>query len=668
MLSIAASGPERDRTGWDAVDFLIIYFLILLVLPSNRAIEALGGAGAPAALFALVLLPWWGWYHLQRNARILADRIQPVRMAMFIFIGCVMASYAAGALRAATPTETNGLNLGLVRTAAFASVLFLASDGIPTKERLIGFLRWCCLLAGLYAALGILQFFTGQSFVADLAIPGLSVSDFGALQERGGFSRPSATARNPLEYAFVMSMLFPVSISLALHDRGRHVFLRWFPVAAIAFALMLSVSRSAIIGLAVAVAVLFPFWSPQIRCKAGIAALGLLVTVWAVVPGMMGTVLGLFGGEDASLKSRTENYDIVWTFWQMNPVFGRGLGTFLPEYRILDNQYLVSLIDTGSAGLAALIAVPVTAFAAALIARKRYTEELYVQLGPALAAGVAAGTTLTAFFDVLSFPQAAGCLFLMTGVCGAYWHLRDLPSASFPALPRLRSTSGWGNIRHWAPALTVLLLMAPFVVAASQSKGVYWARQDVVFLPPPGAAAGNPLRSDSQDIVQFAAVIERRAIAKGSEPQLKTNGASLYSTGIREGYSVYLPNGGTQWQPSFGRAVVTVEAVAEDPATVEKMVAELTGKVAAAAVQEQDSLGVAGTARITTEGSPSAITVSYHASRPTAAAVVLVLLAFGLCTGAAAVAGRVPRYPVRRRQQTMGGAEEISLGQSRRPR
>ncbi|MDP9980807.1 O-antigen ligase [Pseudarthrobacter oxydans] len=649
LFTVDAHGPERDRTGWDAVNVLIIYFLILLVVPSNRAIEALGGAGAPAALFALVFLPWWGWYHLQRTARMPADRIQPVRIAMFILLGCIMASYAAGALRAMTPTESNALNLGLVRTAAFASVLLLASDGIPTRERLIRFLHWCCLLGGMYAALGILQFFTGQSFVANLTIPGLSVSDFGALQERGGFNRPSATARNPLECAFVLSMLFPVAISLALHDRGRHVFLRWFPVAAMAITLMLSVSRSAIIGLFVAVAVLFPFWSPQVRRRAGIAALSLLVMVGAVIPGMMGTLLGLFGGEDASLKSRTDSYDVVWIFWQMNPVFGRGLGTFLPEYRILDNQFLVSLLDTGAVGLAAFIAVPVTAFVVALIARKRYSDQLFVHLGPGLAAGVAAGTSLTGFFDALSFPQAAGCLFLLTGVCGAYWRLRDKQSMSPPDRPRLRSSSRGVDITQWAVAPIVLLLMAPLIVAASQSKGVYSAKQDVVFLPPPGAAAGNPLRLDSEDIVQFAAVIERRAIARSSEPQLKTNGASLYTTGVREGYSVYLPNAGSQWEPSFNKAVVKVEAVADDPVTAEKIVAGLAGKLEAAAAQEQDTLGVSRSAHITTERSPSATAVSYHASSPAAAAMALVVLAVGLGAGAAA-AHRVFRDTARRRQ------------------
>lgn len=432
VLTMPNLGEERK--GWDAVDVLLIYFMILLVLPSNRTIEALGGAGAPAALFALVFLPWWGWYHVQKASRSPLSPTQPVRVAMFVFLGCALASYAAGSLRPLTETEVNALNLGLVRMAAFASVLVLANDGIPSKERLIQFLRWCCLLGGLYASLGIAQFFTGQSFVANLTIPGLSVSDFGALQERGGFSRPSSTARNPLEYAYVLSMLFPIAISLALHDRDRSTFSRWFPVAAMAVATMLSVSRSAIVGLIVALIVLFPFWSPEVRKKAGLAALAMMALVWALVPGMMGTLLGLFGGEDDSLKSRTDSYDIVWSFWEMNPFLGRGMGTFLPEYRILDNQYLVTLVDMGTVGLAAFAGVAVTAFVVALRARKRYTEERLIHLGPGLAASVAAGTSLTGFFDALSFPQAAGCLFLLAGVCGAYWRLQDRSPGLSPGL------------------------------------------------------------------------------------------------------------------------------------------------------------------------------------------------------------------------------------------
>lgn len=418
-------GSERSLPGPDAATVLTVYLLLLLAIPSNRTVAALGGAGAPAALFALVALLWWCWYHVQRPTPSLARDSQPVRIALLLFVAAALASYAAGASRALPQAEVNALNLGLLRIAAYAGVLLLATDGIPNRERLITLLRWLCFLGGTFAALGLLQFFTGQSFVDKLTIPGLNVSDFGALQDRGGFNRSMATARNPLEYAFVLSMILPLALTLALHDTSSRHLVRWFPVGTIAAAALLSVSRSAIIGVLVAVMVLLPSWSPAVRRRAALAAVGLVGIVWVAVPGMMGTLKGLFGGQDPSLKSRTDSYDVVASFVEMNPFLGRGFGTFLPEYRILDNQYLVTLIDMGILGLIALCAVPAVGIVAAITARRHYTEPLLANLGPALAASLAAGAVLTGFFDAFSFPEAAGMLFFVAGLSGAYWRMKS---------------------------------------------------------------------------------------------------------------------------------------------------------------------------------------------------------------------------------------------------
>ncbi|NUT70601.1 O-antigen ligase [Pseudarthrobacter sp. C4D7] len=417
---------KRADGSWDAVDALALLLLVLLAIPSNRTIEPLGGAGVPAMLLALLFLPWWGWYAAQREARLFPAPAQPVRTAIVILLLCILASYAAGSLRALSDPESNGLNLGLLRAASFMGILAVAADGIPSRRRLIQLLRWCCLLCGMYATLGVVQFVTGQSFVEGISLPGLAVSDFGALQERGGFNRPSSTARNPLEYAYVLSMFFPIAVSLALHDRKQNALMRWFPVAAIATAAALSVSRSAIVGVAVATVVLVPFWTADVRRKAAVAALGLLGVVWIMVPGMMGTLLNLFGEHDPGVDSRTDSYTVVWSFWQLNPVFGRGFGTFLPAYRILDNQYLLTLVETGALGLAAFAGVAATAVVVAIKAGRRSTQPLFRSLGPGLAASVVAGAVLTGFFDALSFPQAAGVLFLVLGLCGAFWRLKDV--------------------------------------------------------------------------------------------------------------------------------------------------------------------------------------------------------------------------------------------------
>lgn len=206
-----------------------------------------------------------------------------------------------------------------------------------------------------------------------------------------------------------------------------------------------------------------------------------------------------------------------------------------------------------------------------------------------------------------------------------------------------QTSAKWAMVRRWPVVLAVLALMLPFVWQARETTGVYWTRVNVVFLPPPGAAAGNPLRSESQDVVQFAAVIQRLAITESSIPPLETNGAILYATGIRNGYSVYLPNAGTQWQPSYNRASIAVEVVAEDAESVTRMATELAEKIAAAATEQQDALGVQRGAHITTVLSPSAAVVSYHTGKPAHATAVLLVLTLGLAAAAVQLFDRLPQ-------------------------
>jgi O-antigen ligase len=226
-------------------------------------------------------------------------------------------------------------------------------------------------------------------------------------------------------------MVFPIALSLALTDTARSNLRRWAPVALMAPAIMLSISRSAFLGVAVGILALFPSLPRKARVRLGAAALGLVVVMYIAVPGMLGTVRNLFESisADSSTTSRTDSYGLVGIFVERSPWFGRGFGTFLPEYRILDNQYLGILIELGLVGLAAFGAVMVTAIVVSVRGRRASTELLPRQLGAALAAAMLSGTVMTGFFDSFSFPMAAGTLFLIAGLAGAYWRLaRTHPS------------------------------------------------------------------------------------------------------------------------------------------------------------------------------------------------------------------------------------------------
>jgi O-antigen ligase len=235
-------------------------------------------------------------------------------------------------------------------------------------------------------------------------------------------------------------MLLPIALHFAVADAGRRSALaRWLPAGLIALALSLSISRSAIICTAIALPVLLTAWPRHLRRRVYLAAPALIACLTVAMPGFYGTVLGLFTGigNDSSAQSRTGSYGLAWSFVARAPVFGRGVGTFLPPYRILDNQYLGSLIELGFVGLACLLLLfgvgvhtswqlrklpgagermPVGGVAGAAGGGARADSSM---LSSALAAATLGGVVSFAFFDAWGFPMIPSILFLLLGCAGA---------------------------------------------------------------------------------------------------------------------------------------------------------------------------------------------------------------------------------------------------------
>ena len=51
---------------------------------------------------------------------------------------------------------------------------------------------------------------------------------------REGLTRPAGTTIHPIEFGAVLTMILPIALHYALHDKYRSKLARWFPVAAIA--------------------------------------------------------------------------------------------------------------------------------------------------------------------------------------------------------------------------------------------------------------------------------------------------------------------------------------------------------------------------------------------------------------------------------------------------
>ena len=66
-----------------------------------------------------------------------------------------------------------------------------------------------------------------------------------------------------------------------------------------------------------------------------------LVALFALVPGRLGVVAGMFTdvGNDPSIRSRVGAYAMAVGYIGRSPWLGRGLFTLLPRYPTLDNKY-----------------------------------------------------------------------------------------------------------------------------------------------------------------------------------------------------------------------------------------------------------------------------------------------------------------------------------------
>jgi O-antigen ligase len=224
-------------------------------------------------------------------------------------------------------------------------------------------------------------------------------------------------------------MILPIALHYALDaaDRRRR---RWIPVGLIALALPISISRSAVLGAVLVLVFLLPSWTKARRRRAYGVVLLFMCLIYLLVPGLLGTLRNLFTGlfSDSSTTSRTDSYSVAGPYISARPIFGRGVGTFLPSSHIVDNQYLLMLIGGGIVGLAALVLLFAVGILSARGVRKRSTDPEVRGLAQSLATSVAVAAAASATFDLLSFPMVAGLTFLVLGCVGAMWNMYVAPA------------------------------------------------------------------------------------------------------------------------------------------------------------------------------------------------------------------------------------------------
>jgi len=168
---------------------------------------------------------------------------------------------------------------------------------------------------------------------------------------------------------------------------------------------------------------------------------GVAAVLIGAKPSLASTLITMFEtlGNDESITSRTDRYDMVYDYFMERPWLGRGSGTWVsPQYQYLDNQWLSMALTNGIIGVMVLLAVHVTAIVLATIAMRRAQTTAEKHIAAGLVSTQLVAIAVGATFDSLSFTTCAVMVMLLAGLCGAVWRLTHPTAAVRTAAVRVR--------------------------------------------------------------------------------------------------------------------------------------------------------------------------------------------------------------------------------------
>ncbi|MRJ76475.1 hypothetical protein GEV29_08010 [Aeromicrobium sp. SMF47] len=173
--------------------------------------------------------------------------------------------------------------------------------------------------------------------------------------------------------------------------------------------------------------------------------------------------------------------------------------------------------------------------------------------------------------------------------------------------------------------------IAMSLVAAHQD--VYWSQANVVFLEPTTDQHPNSLTSASASLVATAGYVEKIVNAGGQKPATAAN-VTLLGRGVRDGYTVDLPDSGGQWSHNFEQAMLSVQVTGPSEAVVRARLDRLVARIRTVARDIQVTAGVPADDTIRTDLAPTNPGVNLAGGSRIRAVGATALLGLGLTVSA----------------------------------
>ncbi len=337
-------------------------------------------------------------------------RFSPIHYA---FVGFVLIAILSLVHNAETTVRLGELELGVRKLALLISYLTLfvvvASGVRPGEVR--AFMTFMCGLAVLMALGTIWEyrsefnvFFSWTQKVIPVQLPG-------ELYNSDSIGRRSVIGPtiHPLAPAMMMACTMPYALISMYESRDLRRKVGWGIAAAIMIAAALATQRKTSIVAPVAAILVLVAYRPQLLRKLLPGALGLFVLVHIFTPGALGGVgeqllpQNMFGV--ASTVDRQSDYAAIQPDVVNQPLLGRGYETYdQKKYRILDNQFLTTIIGTGVVGILSYLSIFAAIF---LVAHRVARDGESDRTAPALAIAAATVAMLvgSGLLDILALPQ-----------------------------------------------------------------------------------------------------------------------------------------------------------------------------------------------------------------------------------------------------------------------
>lgn len=387
-IAIGASLPVELKIDRLVLPVIVITWLLAL---------AAGGPGAPR------------W------------RFTKIHAAIAGFVAVAFLSVVLNAPSLASALEFSLAIKKLTLLAAFVSIFLLVASVVRPSE-IRPFMTLTLGLA-VVCALGILweyRFHTNLFFDwSSKLLPGFQVTpvDSTAVDEIG---RPAVAgpADLSLEAVAMLSMALPIALVRVMHsNRTRERVLCGLGACILLGAMVATYRKSALMA-PLAVCLVLAYYRRRELVRLAPLGVVVILAIPALAPHALGSVLEQLQPKRlgvSTVSDRVSDYDAIRPDVLSHLAFGRGFGSYEhTTYRVLDNDLLMRLVETGIVGLAAYVLMLLLAIGAATpIIRRRDPSRAPPAL--AIAAAVGAFLVLSALFDIMSFPHGPYILMTLFG-------------------------------------------------------------------------------------------------------------------------------------------------------------------------------------------------------------------------------------------------------------